>query len=103
MKFWSLVMCVIILVLGLMPCLDASAAPKKLKAAIETAHQGANPVQDHCSPFCHCSCCNTPSLTAMRTNLFSIAVEVINSYPELSPSKTKTIDLVIWQPPKLIS
>ncbi len=103
MKCFCLIMCVIILTLGLMPCKDISAAPKQFQESVEAGHQGSNPVQDHCSPFCHCSCCNTPSMTPISNTLFSIPLEVVNSYPELATSDIKNRNLVIWQPPKLIA
>ncbi|WP_460693289.1 DUF6660 family protein [Mucilaginibacter puniceus] len=104
MRLFSLIMCIIVLSLGLMPCKDSNAVAKSYtKYAVEAAHHGSNPVQDACSPFCHCSCCNTPSLTAIRPLLFSIPLEVDNSYPELQTSKIKNRNLVIWQPPKLIA
>ncbi|WP_363317587.1 DUF6660 family protein [uncultured Mucilaginibacter sp.] len=104
MKFWSLFMCAVILVLGLMPCKDSNAASKTLtKVVVDQGHRGANPVQDHCSPFCQCSCCNTPTLTVIRPLLFSIPVEVLKFYPELPTSKIKNRSIVIWQPPKLFS
>ncbi|WP_369074294.1 MULTISPECIES: DUF6660 family protein [Mucilaginibacter] len=104
MKFGSLVMCVVILVLGLMPCKDSNAASKiSAKITLEQGHGESNPLQDHCSPFCQCSCCNTPSLTAVTPLLFSIPGEVLHFYPHLPTSKIKTRNIDIWQPPKLIS
>jgi hypothetical protein len=104
MKFWSLVLCVVILVLGFMPCSDSNAAIKPLaNTYFEQGHQGTNPTQDHCTPFCHCSCCNTPSVTAMRPLLFTIPVAVVRNYPELRTLNIENRNLVIWQPPKLIA
>jgi hypothetical protein len=103
MKCICLALSLIILVLGFMPCKDSSAAPKLNTTVVQKDHSGTNPIQDHCSPFCQCSCCNTPSITIVAAQLFSIPVEVINSYPELAPSQIKNRNLIIWQPPKLIS
>ncbi|WP_432211740.1 hypothetical protein [Mucilaginibacter rubeus] len=97
-------MCTVILVLGLMPCKDSSVSSKIFsKVTFQQAHRDKNPVQDHCSPFCHCACCNTPSVTASRPLLFIMANEIDKSYPELSTSKIKNMNVVIWQPPKFNS
>lgn len=95
-------MCVVILVLGLMPCKDANAVTKPaVKISLVQADKHNEPNQDHCSPFCHCSCCNAPSMVALRVQLYFVVSQLDKSYPELATLKLKSRNLNIWQPPKL--
>ncbi|WP_407716474.1 hypothetical protein [Mucilaginibacter sp. P4] len=104
MKFGSFFMCFIILVLGLVPCKDSNALSKPLtKLSIEARNQHSSPLQDQCSPFCHCSCCNAPSVVTMRVQLYFISFQLNNSYPELAPLQLKNRELTIWQPPKFVA
>jgi len=105
MKFFALIMAILVLALSVMPCADNEALQGKEGAKTElskTTKQQNYPIQDDCSPFCQCSCCAGFSINHL---VASVATELyISGNPTSSflPSEVINVSLPIWQPPQLV-
>lgn len=105
MKFFAYIFSIYILALSLMPCTDALGmnAPNTSKTEITKTHNGDAEHNDFCSPFCICSCCNTP--VNITFDSFSIKV----NKPVATSLKIPVFNFFfasnyygsIWQPPKI--
>lgn len=110
MKFSSILLSIVLIVLSCLPCADAesNAEPKSDAKLVVDNHADHSKEQntDFCSPFCICNCCGAQILNFTPSVAFTIS-EV--QFPEYS---TKTNILYkahfasmfsgsIWQPPQL--
>lgn len=105
MKYFLVIFSVYFLALSLMPCTDALGmnTPNTSKTEITQTHNNDTDHNDFCSPFCICSCCNTP--VNITFDLLSIKV----NNPIASNLKISVFNFSlasnyygsIWQPPKI--
>ena len=94
--------------LSMMPCKDDVLSGNKriITLLVKPVPEHSNhPSQgnDMCSPFCQCSCCNSPTLTFVNHISISIPLYGKTAYAELSQPKVLSNYISIWQPPKLLS
>ena len=108
MKFFAYIMAFYILVLSVVPCSDVhnDCKDKKSKTELTQNHDHKQDKDDHCSPFCTCTCCAT-SVVAIDFTLFQIKKPTdftisqkvaIRNFSFLSNFFGN-----IWQPPKIVS
>lgn len=105
MKFLSFIMAFLVLTLSIMPCADNNSLVSEGKVKSELSkspQQHSDTEQDHCSPFCTCSCCSSFSI-----NHFFAVVTVTSNYESNTTSSFLPSDLTgiafpIWQPPQLV-
>ncbi|WP_370870412.1 DUF6660 family protein [Daejeonella sp.] len=106
MKFWSRIVCTIVMLVSLVPCADAISY--KSTSTIKEVFIEASSAQSHnergldvCSPFCVCACCNAP--TIMKHAIFSINIplQISLEYPNKTLGKATSTSISIWQPPRL--
>jgi len=105
MKFFAYIFSIYILALSVMPCSDASndCRSKTEVAERADAHSHKSDHNDTCSPFCICSCCNTP--VNITFDSFSIKV----NKPVATSLKIPVFNFFfasnyygsIWKPPKI--
>ncbi|WP_425428148.1 DUF6660 family protein [Arcticibacter pallidicorallinus] len=102
MKALCYILCVMVLVLGLIPCADVHAESGKEKVEVRSAADSSNHIEgDTCSPFCQCTCCTSPTLIYLTTSTIAITGRLHKCYGEhLSGQKMETL-FSIWQPPRL--
>lgn len=91
-----------ILALTVTPCVDGLGIASKAKSELaqkSDTHQEKD--SDHCSPFCTCSCCATPTIQSNYTisiNGLELVAQCFTSYFNTDlPNNFSSI----WQPPKL--
>lgn len=105
MKFMAFILSITIMALSLMPCKDINAGTAQQSFTISQsngAHQCGH--DDHCSPFCLCSCCATTTASeVVRSTVRLKAPVVIRIKKEYNirniPFSSSFLDN-IWQPPK---
>ena len=105
MKFITIILSLIILVLSIKPCSDGNNAEDLHQDEITTEHNHQNDSDDTCPITCACNCCGmTINYQPLQTfELYinnPISTEIISDY-----QSSYRFDLIsnIWQPPKLIS
>ena len=105
-KFWSRIVCTIVMLVSLVPCADA--VSYKQTSIITTEYSETSTTKNHnergldaCSPFCVCACCNAP--TVMKNALFSINIplQISLEYPSNALGKATSTSISVWQPPRL--
>ena len=105
MKFFALIMAVLVLALSVMPCADAGAAIKdsKAKSGITktTGRQDHNDA-DACSPFCHCACCAGFSINHLIASINIIPPYINTTKSSFLHSDIIEVVLPIWQPPQIV-
>lgn len=106
MKYFALIFSVYFLALSVMPCNDAFGMNTNNSSKSEFTQSDNNNTErnDICSPFCTCSCCNTP--VYLSFDAFSIKANkpVIASrlkLPVRNFSFASNFYVNIWQPPKI--
>jgi len=104
MKFLNWFLSILILAMCLLPCADGyarglSSIQPSLVIQNNTAQK--NTVADYCSPFCLCSCCNTPTLTKHVISVNVIIALSTEEYAEYPTNDVSTPHISVWQPPKL--
>ena len=104
MKFFALILAVIVFTLSCIPCMDGAYALGNGKAEIKNSkseNQQQHKETDACSPFCTCNCCAgfTFLLSSIKVQpIVHVSEKIYSSY--FSSSAT-AISLAIWQPPQL--
>lgn len=106
MKFFAVIMAMLILGLSVLPCRDDAFKDHAKYSMLEVSHNedGHNEGHaDNCSPLCICSCCsvvtvyNTPILIELPN--FENRIEHVSCYS----GALINISLPVWQPPQLIA
>lgn len=103
MKIVSWLIVIIILVVNFMPCKDNNAGTietNRISRTIEE-HGHSKSDFDSCSPFCTCSCCNTPTYINQTVYIRTISLMLKKKYVDMYSANTASISLSVWQPPKL--
>lgn len=96
---------IVVMVLNMVPCADAhdhvDAPPVAVSfSSAEKSHEA--PLEDACTPFCHCSCCASSIVLKLVVGLtppFSIHQTSIATHFE---GRSIAVSLSVWQPPKLV-
>jgi hypothetical protein len=92
--------------LSVYPCNDQNVCVDERKAGISvvdtTGHDHSSEEQDHCTPFCICSCCAATIQLSHVTHIV-FAPPVHNTGWNSSYSDRPLLSNIksIWQPPKL--
>lgn len=105
MKFMAFILCITIMALSIMPCKDIRASTSQHPVTISQSsgtHQCGH--DDHCSPFCLCSCCSRTATseaagTAFRLNAPATITEK-KEYLVREVTFSSNFFDNIWQPPK---
>jgi hypothetical protein len=102
MRIIATILSFYILILTAIPCIDVP-HNHALHETEQTELPNDNHQDDinHCSPFCTCTCCASPIIYqafAVILQSFLFANEVHSEYKS---SFLPTINISIWQPPKL--
>ncbi len=104
MRWKTTILLIYILGLLAVPCSDVYNTCLEVRSQQkEIAHSHSEDKDDHCSPFCQCSCC---SVSAVK---FSFKMPELHTPPQLISVKNTVIKNCqvissytgsIWQPPK---
>ncbi|TKC08703.1 DUF6660 family protein [Pedobacter frigoris] len=97
---------IVVMVLNMVPCADAhdhADAPIALSfSSSDHAKSHEAPLEDACTPFCHCSCCASSIVLKLVADLnppFSIHQTSIAMHFE---GRSIAVSHSVWQPPKLV-
>lgn len=105
MRILSVICAIIVLALNMVPCADAHEHLVDQDVSISAASTNVEhniPVDDACTPFCHCTCCASTIVAKISTALqtpFIIKSKVKTDYFE---ENSIEVSLSVWQPPKLV-
>ncbi|WP_410479382.1 DUF6660 family protein [Pedobacter gandavensis] len=104
MKIVNWLIVIIILVMNFVPCKDmnnsrASVTNRISKTIADDNHSKSD--LDSCSPFCSCSCCNTPIPINQVVHIKTISLILKKEYVDLYSANAASVSLSIWQPPQL--
>lgn len=106
MRFFALIMAILVLGLCLIPCSDEASVESGETTHVqalctEDAHAPDHAEEDICSPFCNCSCCASNSINYL-VHFESAVPELMNKVFASSLSDNiSEVSLPIWQPPQL--
>jgi len=105
-RIFAYILVIIVLVLNLVPCADThDHAGAPVAASLSSADHTKGheiPVQDACTPFCHCSCCASSVVLKLIVGLnppFSIPQTSTAAHFD---GRSIDVSLSVWQPPKLV-
>ena len=103
MRLLAVILSLYLVLLGIMPCGDATEEhnhKEKIEAGAHSDHDSAD--EDLCSPFCSCSCCGvTLAFFSLEIQLpFKQAGLSEIKYPQ-SESQILQTSTSFWQPPKI--
>ncbi|MFF5384195.1 DUF6660 family protein [Pedobacter suwonensis] len=104
MKYTSLFFGLLISLLSFVPCSDVFAISRMQQATVSISKDLSHPsreVQDFCSPFCICSCCNVMSEIPNPISVAQVLLQITTDYQVLEPAQVISLPLSVWQPPKL--
>ena len=105
MKFVTIILALIILVLSIKPCSDGNNAEDKHQDEISANHNHQNDSDDSCPMTCACNCCGI-AITYNPLQTFELGInnpistEIIAVYQSIYRFDYRCN---IWQPPQLIS
>lgn len=107
MKWFSVLLAVMVLTLSCMPCSDAIGLPFNTAKTATTAQDSHKNEQDHkdlCSPFCQCSCCSLAYALPLAAPLAPAEKPLWTSRIFAMPVLhfPSGIALPVWQPPQLV-
>ena len=92
-----------IIILNTIPCVDdlgnSCSHKQEISHNSNSNHKGE--MQDHCSPFCTCSCCATPILNQISLIHFECFTFTSKNISIYKPTSLKELCVSIWQPPKI--
>ena len=92
--------------LAAMPCSDAfNSCEGNASNKTEQSHSHGNDVDDHCSPFCVCSCCSVSVVNIKHNNFFveteKTMTNTTRKFPIYNSNFVSHYYGNIWQPPKI--
>lgn len=95
-----------ILVLSAMPCTDTVAMvesePDRVEFIENYPNEHHSDTEEHCSPFCACSCCHIAVM--LNYSVYSFSETLVHTpkiYISRSPSFISNYYVNIWQSPQL--
>ena len=105
MKFITIILSLLILVLSITPCSDGNNSEDQHQDEISANHNHQNDSDDSCPITCACNCCGMTityqPLQAYTLGLNNqISTEIISDYQSIYRFNFHSN---IWQPPQLIS
>jgi hypothetical protein len=73
MKILAYILCVVVLALSVMPCIDEHSdnTLQKIELTQSTNTSNHQSDTDHCSPFCTCQCCQANFTVSNPLTIFS--------------------------------
>ncbi|WP_394369820.1 DUF6660 family protein [Arachidicoccus terrestris] len=105
MKFMAFILCITVMALSIMPCQDINASTAQQALTVSQSsgtHQCGH--DDHCSPFCLCSCCPSAATSEAPGTVFRLnapaAITVKKEYLIREVTFASNFFDNIWQPPK---
>ncbi|WP_407666942.1 DUF6660 family protein [Mucilaginibacter sabulilitoris] len=104
MRSLSILLCLYMTVLAILPCRDKDDfGPEITQATLYSVNQTNNhDTQEACPPFCTCSCCSSSRVLKLEEITVCILIQQFkSSYPELAVPALRKQSLNIWQPPQL--
>lgn len=90
----------------MVPCNDLVECAGHNTQVSATHYHAGHDKNDHCTPFCQCTCCNVVSIQqpANSAELF-IHIPIIFSkrnYLEYVSATPKDLHSLVWQPPRFV-
>src|SRR5688572_28419850 len=105
MKIFAFIMAIMVMLQSFLPCGDDAVVMKAGKAQMEVSidhHQSDDhDHEDNCSPFCHCACCASFSITRTIVSISTPLPDSAISFSSFYNSSIINISLPVWQPPQL--
>ncbi|MBO9632618.1 MAG: hypothetical protein J7578_05825 [Chitinophagaceae bacterium] len=100
MRLIGYIVAMLVILLGFVPCADTPGPADHQSSAIQQSDEHEH--GEYCSPFCHCSCCATISITHQVQELI-IPMDPFTA-PNASPYTAAVLEvsIPIWQPPQLV-
>ncbi|HEY1166770.1 MAG TPA: DUF6660 family protein [Chitinophaga sp.] len=100
-RLTAFILCLLVLVLGCIPCADANACASDTQQTIsQTTNQGHDH-HDICSPFCICSCCAGFSFNQPFIEIETFLPQQGVDHDTYYIASLIEVSLPIWQPPRL--
>lgn len=103
MQKLACIFCFYLLLITCLPCADNDATIVVENATISPSqhndHKEKN--DEHCSPFCHCSCCQTVCVAKVSSHVIVESFKKIKLQEQLISSPLTDKFSSIWQPPKI--
>ena len=105
MKFVTIILSLIILILSIKPCSDGNNAEDLHKDEISAHHNHQNDSDDSCPITCICNCCGmTIAYEPIKTISLNINIKISTSLVSTYQSSyIFDFHSNLWQPPQLIS
>ena len=101
MRIAALILSMVILVLGFVPCADANGLSESNAQTVTQDHEHNSQHNDECTPLCSCACCSVPYY---QVHLDAITIAISNLpepvYASYLSSPIIRISASIWQPPR---
>lgn len=108
MRMFTLLFCIYLLALSVVPCSDTFMAGQSDKESItfSASHNHTSDNTDFCSPFCICNCCSSPVMSKFKasyTTFTKITFVSQLDFPVRELSFISKYAGVIWNPPQIIT
>lgn len=105
MRWFAFIFSFYIMALVVMPCNDAATCEQSQGNTEQTqqTHDHSDDEEDHCSPFCTCSCCGVTGIIISVPNFQIVFIEPITP-TYITPyyqNFNSAYYYSFWQPPKL--
>ncbi|MEZ4884459.1 MAG: DUF6660 family protein [Chitinophagales bacterium] len=103
MKYLSIILSFFLLTLSVLPCTDVYACEENNMMESHMSHDHSENEQDHCPPFCLCSCCGITFTTENLQVSCETAPPVQNQGYSFFYSFNYVFSFIsnIWHPPAL--
>jgi hypothetical protein len=104
MRLLSILLCLYMTVLAILPCRDKEDfGLGNTQATLYSADQtNGHDREEACPPFCTCSCCSSSRVLKLeKINVQVLIQQFKPEYPQLRVPSLRKQSLNIWQPPKL--
>ena len=105
MKFVTLILSLLIVVLTIKPCSDGNNAEDQYKDEISVNHNHQDDSDDSCPIMCICNCCGmTIAYEPLQNIDLKLNIEIsTKDFSSYQSNYRFDFNTYIWQPPQLIS
>ncbi len=100
MKLIAIILSTYILALTTIPCADDHVANNSISLELHEQNSSRISGVDLCSPFCFCTCCQSPSQTT-TFNIFQVNLVGFKLTAPLLVQSEMECSISFWRPPKI--
>lgn len=99
MKFFAIILSIVVLWLTLMPCIDTPEQNCANKTEMAQQHSHSEDI-DLCSPFCTCHCCQSCVHLPMMLFTLACSTQQEHLYPITFQGVPKDFNFDLYKPPR---